>query len=98
MIESKTEVALQYKPEEVYDFAQWAFSADGLPNLQVVVLGDFSYWGRYSKYNILLCRSENGYKTLTPSEVLPWDILQDNMDMLAACPFHDIIENTYIQE
>ena len=92
VIESKSEVALQYKPEEGYDFAQWVFSADGLPNLQVLVLGSFSYGGRYSKYNIFLCRSENGYRTLTPSEVLPWGIFQDNMDMLAACPFHDIME------
>lgn len=35
-MESKTQIALPYKPEEIYNFAQWAFSLDGLPNPQVL--------------------------------------------------------------
>lgn len=92
MIKSKTETDPPYEPEEVFEFAQWAFSADGLPTLQVLALGDFSYEGRYSKFNILLCKSDNGYQTLTPSEILPWNIVQANMDMLGACPLDDIME------
>ncbi|KAL5339041.1 hypothetical protein BJX70DRAFT_388140 [Aspergillus crustosus] len=78
--------------EAIYDLAQWAFSADGLPSLQVLAWGDFSFEGRYSKFNLLLCRSDNGYKTLTPSDIMAWDLVQDNIDMLAACPFDDILE------
>ncbi|PWY74592.1 hypothetical protein BO94DRAFT_524537 [Aspergillus sclerotioniger CBS 115572] len=83
---------LPYQPEEIYDLAQWAFSADGLPNLQVLAWGDFSYRGRYSKSNILLCRSDDGYQPLAPFNTVPWGILQDNLDMLAACPLDDILE------
>ncbi|KAJ5108720.1 hypothetical protein N7456_005395 [Penicillium angulare] len=79
-------------PEEIYDFAHWAFSSDGLPNLQVLACGDFSYDERYSKFNVLLCKSDNGYQTLTPSNGSSWDLVQDNMDMLAACPLEDILE------
>ncbi|KAJ5146605.1 uncharacterized protein N7515_001169 [Penicillium bovifimosum] len=83
---------LPYKPEEIHDLAQWAFSADGLPNLQVLAWGDFSYGGRYSKFNLLLCKSDNGYQTLTPSDIMSWNLVQDNLDMLAACPLDDILE------
>ncbi|PYI05844.1 hypothetical protein BO78DRAFT_461606 [Aspergillus sclerotiicarbonarius CBS 121057] len=86
------ETDLPYKPEEIYDFAQWAFSADGLPNLQVLAWGDFSYGGRYSKFNLLLCKSDDGYQPLTASNTVPWNIVQDNLDMLAACPLDDILE------
>ncbi|CAG8153206.1 unnamed protein product [Penicillium nalgiovense] len=91
-MESKFEPDLPYTPNEVYDFAQWSFSADGLPCLQVLAWGDFSYGGRYSKLNLLFCRSASGYKTLTPSDVIPWNIVQENMHMLAACPFDNILK------
>ncbi|PLB43542.1 hypothetical protein P170DRAFT_55757 [Aspergillus steynii IBT 23096] len=81
-----------YKTEDIYNFAQWAFGADGLSNLQVLAWGDFSYRGRYSKFNLLLCRSDGGYRTLTPSDTIPWSLVQDNLDMLAACAFEDILE------
>jgi hypothetical protein len=91
-MESKVEPDLPYKPNEVYDFAQWEFSADGLPRLQVLAWGDFSYGGRYSELNLLFCRFASGYKALTPSDVISWNIVQENMDMLAACPFDDILK------
>ncbi|OOF96530.1 hypothetical protein ASPCADRAFT_167416 [Aspergillus carbonarius ITEM 5010] len=83
---------LPYQPEEISDFAQWAFSADGLPNLQVLAWGDFSYGGRYSKFNLLLCRSDDGYQPLTPFNTVSWGVFQDNLDMMAACPLDDILE------
>lgn len=42
---------------EVFHFAQWAFGPDGLPELEILAYGDFSYQGR--QLNILLCRSED---------------------------------------
>lgn len=92
LLESKVETEISHKPEEIYDFAQWAFSADGLLSLEVLAYGDFSYEGRYSKFNLLFCRSASGYKTLTHSDILPWNLVQDNMEMLASCPLDDILE------
>jgi hypothetical protein len=45
-----------------------------------------------SKFNILLCKSDSGYQTLTSSDIMSWNLVQDNMDMLAACPLDDILE------
>jgi hypothetical protein len=61
--------------EDEYTFAQWAFSADGLPNLQVLALGGFSFEGCY----VLLCRSDGGYQRLTRADVQAWDLVQNNM-------------------
>lgn len=41
----------------MFHFAQWAFGSDGLPELEILAYGDFSYQGR--QLNILLCRSED---------------------------------------
>ncbi|KAL4909753.1 hypothetical protein BDW74DRAFT_173248 [Aspergillus multicolor] len=84
----------QSSPEDMNNFAKWAFSAEGLPNLQVLAYGDFSYAGRYDKFNLLLCRcnSGEGYQPLTPSQVTTWEFVQGNMDMLAACPYVDMLE------
>lgn len=92
MIDSEVEADSPYKPEEIYDLAQWAFSADGLPSLQVLAWGDFSYGGRYSKFSLLFCRSDSGYQTLTPYDTMAWNLVHDNIDMLAACPLDDILE------
>ena len=73
----------------MYEFANWAFSADGLPNLQVVACGDFSTVGHGEASTILLCKSDTtcGYQALTPVQGVYWNLVQDNMDMLAACLF-----------
>lgn len=78
----------------IYEFANWAFSADGLPNLQVVVSGDFSVTCHRDASPILLCKSDipGGCQALmTPAQGAYWDLVQDNMDMLTACPFVDDI-------
>ncbi|EEQ35127.1 conserved hypothetical protein [Microsporum canis CBS 113480] len=63
------------------DFTKWAFSDDGLPELQVLA------WGMFSRdtpldNNMLFCRSEDGFKPLTRADVYAWDFFQQNMDML----------------
>jgi hypothetical protein len=75
-----------------HEFADWAFGVDGFQNLQVLAFGDFSYDGRYSKYNVLLCRSEHGYQKLTRDQVPYWDLIQSHMDMLEACPYDNIFD------
>lgn len=84
--------ALKGKTRDAFfDFAQWAFSPDGLPQLQVMAYGDFSFDGRFAKYNVILCRSHDGYRPLTRKDVPAWDLLQANMDMLSACPYDPIM-------
>ncbi|RDH21255.1 hypothetical protein M747DRAFT_223860, partial [Aspergillus niger ATCC 13496] len=81
-----------FPPLEIYKFAKWAFSADGLPNLTVLAWGDFSHEGHYSEHNDLLCRCGTGYRRLNPSDISLWDLVNDNMDMLAACPFAEFTD------
>jgi hypothetical protein len=38
-------------------FANWAFGAEGLPDLKVLEFGDFSYEGRYARHNLLVVQS-----------------------------------------
>ena len=38
---------------------RWAFSLDGLPNLKILSLGDFSHEGWWAEYNMLLCKDES---------------------------------------
>jgi hypothetical protein len=90
-MKAKIQIDPQYGHDDIFEFAMWAFSNDGLPNLAVLAWGDFSYEGRYSKFNALLCRSENGYRHLNSADMSLWDLVQDNMDMLAACPLDDIM-------
>lgn len=78
---------------EVLNFARWAFSTDGLPNLKILAWGDFSQEGRWAKYNILLCRDQSllgqkgfNFRTLVDSDTYYWDLIDDNMSMLAVCP------------
>ncbi|KAJ5737792.1 uncharacterized protein N7483_002917 [Penicillium malachiteum] len=80
-------------PNEIFSFAKWAFGVDGLPNLQVIAGGDFAYQGRYSTVNIMLCRADNayGYEVLTPTSEVFQGYLQENMEMLGACPWRDIM-------
>lgn len=79
-------------------FAIWAFGPDGLPALEILAYGDFSFQGRQP--NILLCRSQDTvadgegaasspgpkFREVTPQDVRLWDLVQDNLDFLEACP------------
>ncbi|KAJ6007377.1 hypothetical protein N7540_011353 [Penicillium herquei] len=79
--------------DEIFSFAKWAFSADGLPNLQVIAGGDFAYQGRSSTINIMLCRADNahGCELLTSTDEAFQKYLKDNMEILGACPWDDIM-------
>ena len=44
-------------PWDLLGLAHWIFGPWGLPELQILAYGDFSYHGRYEKHNLLLCRS-----------------------------------------
>lgn len=79
-------------------FADWAFGPDGLPALEALAYGDFTFKGRQP--NILLCRSRDTvvdgedaasppgpiFREVTPRDVSLWDLVQENLDFLEACP------------
>jgi hypothetical protein len=77
---------------EFLQFALWAFSEVGLPDLQVLAWGDFSYDGRWVWHNALFCRDESllertdfNCRTVFDTDIC-WDLIHGNMDLLAACP------------
>jgi hypothetical protein len=43
-------------PRNLLLFPQWAFGADGIPSIQVLAYGDFSFKGRFRWENHILCR------------------------------------------
>jgi hypothetical protein len=71
--------------DSFFNLADWAFGPEGLPDLQVLVFGDFSYDGRYQEHQIRLCRSDNGHQSLAESNVPAMERLREHMDMLASC-------------
>ena len=71
---------------DFFRFAKWAFSSEGLPNLQALAYGDFSCKGPYARFNLILCKERGGYRTLTEADSLYWKIIDENKEMLAACP------------
>jgi hypothetical protein len=48
---------------DVLNFAHWAFGPDGLPELEILAYGDFSFQGRQP--NMLLCRSQDLTENMT---------------------------------
>ncbi|EGD95445.1 hypothetical protein TESG_02926 [Trichophyton tonsurans CBS 112818] len=65
------------------EFAEWAFSDDGLPKLQVLVWGTLSREITFMNSQLYFCRTEDSFKTLTRADHYAWDILQANMDLLS---------------
>lgn len=77
----------------VLDSVRWVFSDNGLPRLKVLAIGDFSNAGRWAHHNMILCRDDSlqeqeglNFRTLTDGDTLYWDMINDNMDLLTACP------------
>jgi len=75
---------------ELLKFADWAFGPEGLPELDILAYGDFSHRDRQP--NILMCRSRDltpvskPHRQLTKKDVKLWEVVQDNLDLLEACP------------
>ena len=85
---------------ELLEFVDWAFGLKGLPELDILEYGDFSYRGRQP--DTLLCRSQRlkqimagtkttlaskpPYRQVTKEDVRLWKVVEDNLDLLEACP------------
>ncbi|MCJ1395106.1 hypothetical protein MMC18_007987 [Xylographa bjoerkii] len=85
-------------PQDLYDFAEWAFGPEGFPKLQILAFGDFCYKGRFDAFNVLLRRNEtllrNGsdshlvrpYRQMEKRDWVLWDGIPGGLDMLGCCP------------
>ena len=89
----------------VHEFAEWIFGPKGIKSTQVVVVGDFSYNGRYEDTNVRLCRSSGAtaqsqtkgvsgdfYRHVTSSDRMLWGLLDKYSNVLEACPTDSILE------
>lgn len=92
---------LDRAPEDLLEFAEWAFGPEGIPLLQVFAYGDFSFDGRFKNHNFILCRGEcklsEESKDSSEDRILPFhpirdrdikmrELVSENMDFLEACP------------
>jgi hypothetical protein len=87
------------------DFAKWAFGVNGIPSLQVLAYGDFSFHGRFAWNNHILCRQtwkiprtnkskkdkEFPFRPLRESDIEMMELIRENMDFLEACPLDPIV-------
>ena len=80
-------------------FADWAFGPDGFPNLKILASGDFSYGDRFADGRTLWCRNTEGsmrkrpWREVKNSDVAENELIEANMDMLAACPVSPLFYN-----
>ncbi|EEQ31367.1 conserved hypothetical protein [Microsporum canis CBS 113480] len=73
--------------------AQWAFGKKGYPSLQLLAFGDFSFNGRYSSENVLLCRQQEPgtsrgkkYRHVTKDDSFALHLFRQYSHVLQACP------------
>ncbi|KAA8652800.1 uncharacterized protein ATNIH1004_001705 [Aspergillus tanneri] len=101
----QSEEGLPFSVGLTYDFdefAQWAFGENGFSSLQILAYGDFSYRGRYSTTNILLCRDstppqhssprQRNYRHLAETDKSLWHMLHQYAYALQACPAGFLLE------
>ncbi len=72
--------------------ADWAFGADGLPALQILAWGDFSFDRRFAADQLVLCRHENSYRPLPRADALVQGVAADYADLLLACPSERLMD------
>ena len=83
--------------KELESFANWAFGENGFPNLRVIAYGDFSYERRFAHSQRLLCRETHRpirnkkWRPVQIGDVAHHELIEENMDMLSACPVSQLI-------
>lgn len=99
-LDDKSECKFSAALPEIHQLASWAFGPEGLPSLQVLAYGDFSYRGR--RPNLVLCRCELlddsdiqksaaglsglAYREVTKADISEQETLYTNAHFLEACP------------
>jgi len=87
--------------EELHDFAQWALGPDGFSSLRVIAFGDFSYGRRFSRTNVLLCKTQLeqqeaaglSFRRLRSDDQELLDLLEKYSNVLEACPTDSLFED-----
>lgn len=78
------------KTYELFEFARWAFGSNGLPRLQILAFGDFSYDVRHLREHVVLCRqrigSRHGFRLASRENVISLGGIDKPFDFLGACP------------
>jgi hypothetical protein len=82
-----------WEPAEARELVKRVFDSEAYRNLQILAFGNFSYEGRYEEECVLFCRDHGGFRQLTDRDVYLWDLVNNNMDMLSACPFEAIMKS-----
>ena len=88
--------------KELEAFADWAFSPEGFPALQVLASGDFSYGDRFAESQTLWCRNTlqsseeedeqtKSWRPVSPRDIAENELVDANMDMLSACAVSPLI-------
>ncbi|OAL51397.1 hypothetical protein IQ07DRAFT_631268 [Pyrenochaeta sp. DS3sAY3a] len=79
----------------LHNLAQWAFGPQGLPSLEAIICGDFSYDGRYHQSNVFLSRNYGHqqhdcagqtFRQLSQDDQQRRELLGEYKDMISACP------------
>ncbi|KAF2180999.1 hypothetical protein K469DRAFT_590996, partial [Zopfia rhizophila CBS 207.26] len=84
----------------------WAFRLEGFPALQILAFGDFSYQGRFARYNALLCRAisnidltldtpnqtSNTFRPMTENDGRLREYFDSYSNVLSSCPLDSILE------
>lgn len=84
----------QAREQAAQEFAQWAFATDGIPSLQIIAVGDFSYTSRFSTSGSFLCKNSQparalsglNYRTITEVDQQLWELIDRYWNALTACP------------
>ena len=80
-------------------FAEWAFSSEGMPKLEIIAFGDFSWGRKCVEGDVLLCRAavkdvwvEWTFRRVIKKDWQLHDLIKQHADMLSACPWEPILE------
>ena len=92
----------------LWDFADWAFGADGLPNLKILAYGKFPCSPNCEVQALVLCRNtpldeskflyggcppdRQTFRVMTRRDREAQRLLEDNMDFMSACPYNSYYE------